>query len=128
MAAEPMPTATPAFTSFVRRCSLASSLSLSSAMSVLVRVESLALPLVVRSRRPGDRLRPAGLGGRRKKLHDLLVDRKVPREQRDSVPLVVDGDGRIVWVVGLAVAEDFRVTEPLQGVILLKARRLGGPG
>ena len=100
----------------------------SSAMSVLVRVESLALPLVVRSRRPGDRLRPAGLGGRRKKLQDLLVDRKVPREQRDSVPLVVDGDGRIVWVVGLAVAEDFRVTEPLQGVILLKARRLGGPG
>jgi tRNA(Ile)-lysidine synthase len=100
----------------------------SSAMSVLVRVEPLALPLTVRSRRRGDRLQPAGLGGRRKKLQDLLVDRKVPREQRDSVPLVVDGDGRIVWVVGLAVAEDFRVTEPLQGVILLKARRLGGPG
>jgi tRNA(Ile)-lysidine synthase len=97
-------------------------------MSVLVRVEPLALPLTVRSRRRGDRLQPAGLGGRRKKLQDLLVDRKVPREQRDSVPLVVDGDGRIVWVVGLAVAEDFRVTEPLQGVILLKARRLGGPG
>ena len=98
------------------------------ALSVLVRVEPLALPLRVRSRRRGDRLRPAGLGGRRKKLQDLLVDRKVPREQRDSVPLVVDGDGRIVWVVGLAVAEDFRVTDPLQGVILLKARRLGGPG
>lgn len=100
----------------------------SSALSVLVKGEHLALPLTVRTRRPGDRLRPSGLGGRRKKLQDLLVDRKVPREQRDSVPLVVDGDGRIVWVVGLAVAEDFRVTEPLQGVILLIARRLGGPG
>jgi tRNA(Ile)-lysidine synthase len=99
-----------------------------STMSVLVKLEPGAQPLTVRSRRRGDRLRPAGLGGRGKKLQDLLVDRKVPREQRDSVPLVVDGDGRIVWVVGLAVAEDFRVTEPLQGVILLKARRLGGPG
>jgi tRNA(Ile)-lysidine synthase len=98
-----------------------------SATSVLVKVEP-GVALTVRSRRRGDRLRPAGLGGRRKKLQDLLVDRKVPREQRDSVPLVVDGEGRIVWVVGLAVAEDFRVTEPLQGVILLKARRLGGPG
>ena len=76
----------------------------------------------------GDRVRPAGLHGRRKKLQDLLVDRKVPRETRDSLPLVVDGNDRIVWVVGQAVAEDFRVTAPSQGVILLKARRLGGLG
>jgi tRNA(Ile)-lysidine synthase len=93
-----------------------------------VQAGTLAGPLGVRSRRPGDWLRPAGLGGRRKKLQDLLVDRKIPRETRDVLPLVVDGQGRIVWVVGLAVAEDFRVTEPSQGVILLKARRLGGPG
>jgi len=66
--------------------------------------------------------------GHRKKLQDFLVDRKIPREIRDSLPLVVDGDDRIVWVVGESVAEDFRVTEPSQGVILLKARRLGGPG
>ena len=66
--------------------------------------------------------------GHGKKLQDFLVDRKVPRETRDSLPLVVDGDDRIVWVVGQSVAEDFRVTEPSQGVILLKARRLGGLG
>jgi tRNA(Ile)-lysidine synthase len=48
------------------------------------------------------------MGGRRKKVQDLFVDRKVPRELRDSVPLVVDAAGRIVWVVGEAVAEDFR--------------------
>ncbi len=98
------------------------------ALSVELQAGTLDEPLAVRSRRPGDWLRPAGLGGRRKKLQDLLVDRKIPRETRDFLPLVVDGQGRIVWVVGLAVAEDFRVTEPSQGVILLKARRLGGPG
>jgi tRNA(Ile)-lysidine synthase len=68
------------------------------------------------------------MGGRRKKLQDLFVDRKVPRDVRGSVPLVVDGDDRIVWVVGEPVAEDFRVTEPSQGVIFLTARRLGGLG
>jgi hypothetical protein len=47
---------------------------------------------------------------------------------RDSLPLVVDGADRIVWVVGESVDEDFRVTEPSRGVILLKARRLGGLG
>ena len=94
---------------------------------VAVAASPVALPLAIRSRRPGDRFRPLGMG-HAKKLQDFLVDRKIPREIRDSLPLVVDREDRIVWVVGESVAEDFRVTEPSQGVILLKARRLGGPG
>jgi tRNA(Ile)-lysidine synthase len=94
---------------------------------VAVRDDGLGPELVVRSRRPGDSLRPLGLGGR-KKVQDLLVDRKVARAERDRVPLVVDRNDRIVWVVGQTVAEDFRVTEPAASVILLKARRLGGLG
>jgi tRNA(Ile)-lysidine synthase len=97
-------------------------------LTVLLPLDRIALPLTVRSRRPGDRLRPAGMKGRWKKLQDLLVDRKIDRDLRDAVPVVVDRDDRILWVVGAAVAEDFRVTEPLQGVLLLKARRLGGLG
>ncbi len=97
-------------------------------LQAAVEVGAVRLPLTVRSRRPGDRLRPAGMGGRSKKLQDLLVDRKIERAARDLLPLVVDADDRIVWVVGEPLAEDFRVTGPSQGVILLKARRLGGPG
>jgi tRNA(Ile)-lysidine synthase len=97
-------------------------------LSTGVQADRLALPLRVRSRRPGDRFQPLGLGGREKKLQDFLVDRKVPKEQRDLLPLVVDSDDKIVWIVGYPVAEDFRVTEPSLGVILLKARRLGGQG
>src|SRR5205814_1080089 len=96
-------------------------------IEVAIAADPLALPLAIRSRRHGDRFRPLGMG-HRKKLQDFLVDRKIPRETRDSLPLVVDGEDRIVWVVGESVAEDFRVTEPSRGVILLKARRLGGPG
>jgi tRNA(Ile)-lysidine synthase len=94
---------------------------------VAIASDPLTLPLAIRSRRQGDRFRPLGLNTR-KKLQDFLVDRKIPREMRDSLPLVVDGKDRIVWVVGESVAEDFRVTEPARGVILLKARRLGGLG
>ena len=96
--------------------------------TVAVEATALRLPLWVRSRRPGDRFKPLGLGGAEKKLQDFLVDRKVAREQRDALPLVVDESDRIVWVVGQSVGEDFRVTEPSQGVILLKARQLGGAG
>jgi len=95
---------------------------------VIVAAAALRWPLAVRNRRPGDRFKPLGMGGRGRKLQDFLVDRKVTRFDRDRLPLVVDGDDRIVWVVGQSVAEDFRVSEPSQSVILLKAKRLGGVG
>jgi tRNA(Ile)-lysidine synthase len=98
-----------------------------SRLSVEIAAEAVRLPLAIRSRRAGDRFRPSGLG-HRKKLHDFLIDRKIPREMRDSLPLVVDGEDRIVWVVSESVAEDFRVTGASRGVILLKSRRLGGLG
>ncbi len=77
------------------------------------RHAALALPLEaggrlrVRNRRPGDRLRPLGAPGSRK-LKDLLIDRHVPREARERLPLLCLGD-RIAWVPGVTVDEDFRV-------------------
>jgi len=54
------------------------------------------------------------------------VNRKVARERRDGVPLVVDETDRIVWVVGHAIDEDFRVTDPAQAVLVLRLKLLGG--
>jgi tRNA(Ile)-lysidine synthase len=62
------------------------------------RLESEAPGLLVRTRRPGDRL-----AGRRKKVQDLFVDAKVPRSERDGWPLVVSGDD-VVSVPGIAEA------------------------
>jgi tRNA(Ile)-lysidine synthase len=89
----------------------------------VLQASALALPLSVRHRRPGDRFRPLGAPGRRK-LQDLLVDRKVPRSERDALPLVVDAADRIVWVVGVAIAEECRVTAPEAGVVILEVRNL----
>jgi tRNA(Ile)-lysidine synthase len=86
---------------------------------VVVEAGRLSRPLVVRSRRPGDAFRPLGLHGR-KKLQDFFVDAKIQRGIRDKVPLVVDAEGRIVWVAGLAVSEEFRVTDHTRAVVILK--------
>jgi tRNA(Ile)-lysidine synthase len=61
-------------------------------------LESETPGLVVRTRRPGDRL-----AGRRKKVQDLFVDAKVPRAERDSWPLVVSED-QVVVLPGIADA------------------------
>lgn len=50
---------------------------------------------VVRARRPGDRLQPAGMRGH-KKLQDYYVDRKVPRRERDAAPVIARG-GDVLW-------------------------------
>ena len=88
----------------------------------VVQADSVTLPLVVRSRRPGDRLRPLGAPGRRK-VQDVLVDRKVPRGERDRVPIIVDAAGRIVWVAGVVIADECRVTAPEAGVVILELKR-----
>ncbi len=87
----------------------------------VLQAEAVTLPLTVRSRRPGDRLRPLGSPGSRK-LQDLFVDRKVPGIARDRVPLVVDHSGRIVWVVGHAIADECRVTRPESGMVILELK------
>ena len=91
----------------------------------MVQLGRCAPPLTVRSRRPGDWFRPLGLGGK-KKLQDFFVDRKVARELRDSVPLVVDATDRIVWVAGHTIDDDFRVTDPAQPVLTLRLKLVGG--
>jgi tRNA(Ile)-lysidine synthetase-like protein len=87
-----------------------------------VQAGAVTWPFTVRNRRPGDRMRPLGAPGSRK-LQDVFVDRKVPRRDRDRVPLVVDAAGRIIWVAGLAIAHECRVTAPEAGVVVLELRR-----
>ncbi|HEU4324754.1 MAG TPA: tRNA lysidine(34) synthetase TilS [Roseiflexaceae bacterium] len=65
-----------------------------------------AQPLLVRRRRPGDRI---DLGGGSKRLQDLFVDARVPRALRDAWPVVVAGDA-VVWVAGLRAGARFRAS------------------
>jgi len=78
---------------------------------------AVTAPLEVRCWRDGDRMRPLGLGGSRS-LQDLFTDRKVPREQRHRLPVVVCGD-EIAWVPGVATAERFKVTADTRERVLL---------
>ena len=85
-----------------------------------VTVTALGAELTVRAWREGDRMRPAGVGGS-KSLQDLFTDRKVPRALRRTLP-VVETDGEIVWVAGVAVAERFAATEDDPDAVALSAR------
>ena len=58
-----------------------------------------------------------------KKLQDLLVDAKVPRGERDRVPVVADAEG-VVWVVGVREGARCRVTKQTRRCLRLEVRDL----
>jgi tRNA(Ile)-lysidine synthetase-like protein len=78
-------------------------------------------------RRPGLTMRPvAGLGTR--KLQDIFVDARVPREERDTWPLVFAGE-RLAWVPGVAVDADMVATpgQPALHVFVIPSPIRGKP-
>ncbi|WP_373894558.1 tRNA lysidine(34) synthetase TilS [Virgibacillus sp. CBA3643] len=62
--------------------------------------EEIALPLHIRTRLAGDRMRWKGLAGS-KKLKDIFIDAKVPKRDRATWPVLTDNNGVILWLIGL---------------------------
>jgi tRNA(Ile)-lysidine synthase len=70
-------------------------------------VSQLRWPLCLRAWQPGDRMSPrAGRGTR--KLSDLLIDAKIPRRERSTLPVLCDASGTILYVPGLRPSETGR--------------------
>lgn len=65
-------------------------------------VEVAKQKLLVRNRQAGDKVMPQGMKGS-KKLQDFFVDKKVPRFERDSWPVVVNAKNEILWLPKLMV-------------------------
>ena len=88
----------------------------------------LALPLAVRPLRAGDRIRPfrAGAGGSErggeKKVKEILIDRKVPRDDRWGRPVVCDAGGAILWIPGVLRSAHAPVTPETRVTALLRIR------
>jgi tRNA(Ile)-lysidine synthase len=72
-------------------------------------------PLVLRSRLPGDRFRPWGGAGSRK-VKEILIDLKIPREDRDKVALLLSR-GEIIWIAGVRRSDAAPVTEGTKRVL-----------
>lgn len=83
--------------------------------------QGIAPPLIIRTRRPGDRLRPLGMTGE-KKVKELLMEAKIPASERDRWPLVCDQRG-IVWVVGVRISEEHKVPDGAREVLKMEAQR-----
>jgi len=77
----------------------------------------LRFPLLVRTRREGDVYRPLGAPGK-KKMKEILRAKRIPLSDRDTLPVFCSG-GKIVWVPGLPVADDFKVSQDTKNIFAI---------
>ena len=81
-------------------------------------LDKIVLPLVVRSRRPGDRFVPLGLPAE-KKIGKFLTARHIPRHLRQRVLVVADRE-KIIWLWPLRISDLARVTPDTQRILQLR--------
>jgi len=81
----------------------------------------VSFPLHVRSRLPGDRFVPLGMD-ERVRLKDFLINESVPFFDRDDLPLLCDRE-RIIWVVGLRLSDEVKLTERTKRVLVMRMER-----
>ena len=79
--------------------------------------------LVARNFMRGDRIHPIGMRGTRK-VHDMFVDRKLPRARRSCFPMVMI-EGRIAWIPGLVRANCAIVTKATETILRVEASEIG---
>nr|MBC7244065.1 tRNA lysidine(34) synthetase TilS [Chloroflexota bacterium] len=80
--------------------------------------------LYLRPRRTGDRFWPQGLGDKPTTVHNFMINAKVPRAWRDSIPLLVSPH-QVLWVAGWRIDERAKVTEATTRVLALEFRKQG---
>ncbi len=85
----------------------------------LFDADELDIPLTVRFRLPGDAMRVLGLSGS-KKVKDIFIDDKVPPSSRNTIPLIADAAGRILWIPGIRRSDAALVRQGTKSVIAMK--------
>ncbi len=79
--------------------------------------DDIVLPLIVRTRKIGDKIMVKGLNGS-KKVKDIFIDKKIKSSERDSWPIVVDSMDKIVWIPGIKKSKFDRKNSDNYDIIL----------
>lgn len=73
-------------------------------------LDKIQWPLKLRFWKEGDYFYPIGMGERKQKLKKFFNNEKIPGYAKKDVPLLINGDGQILWVIGYRMDERFKIT------------------
>jgi len=88
------------------------------ANEAVIDFSKLTFPLVIRTWKSGDKVRPIGMQGH-KKVSDILIDTKLSIPQKEKVWILISAQ-EIVWINELVLSNDFKVTSSTQKVLRVR--------
>lgn len=74
--------------------------------------------IVIRYRKNGDKIIPLGLNGS-KKVKDIFIDMKIPKEKRDHIP-ILEFDGNIAWIIGVKLSDKYKIDSNTRKIIKIQ--------
>ncbi|WP_442597394.1 tRNA lysidine(34) synthetase TilS [Neobacillus sp. D3-1R] len=86
--------------------------------TMLLNPQNIVFPIIVRTRKKGDRIQPKGMSGT-KKIKDIFIEQKIPLSSRAEWPIITDGNGTILWIPELKKSKDEASEEALDHYLLL---------
>jgi len=88
-------------------------------VAVSVDAERLTYPLTLRSWQQGDAFTPLGMKGR-KKVSDYFISQKIPLHKKDEIPLLINGNGDVIWIGGHRLDDNYKVTANTKKVTIFE--------
>jgi len=83
--------------------------------AVFMDYNAIKYPLEIRNMRPGDRIQPIGMDGR-KKINEYFIDEKISEKRRSRIPLLVDRKS-VIWIMGMRLSNRVRLTDMTEKVV-----------
>lgn len=91
--------------------------------SIVIDLDKVTMPMCIRPRKAGDRFVVIGMG-KEKKLKEFFIDEKVPKYERDKIPIIADEE-KIIWVVGHRMNDRVRCDENTTRFLHISAEHTG---
>ncbi|WP_316816360.1 tRNA lysidine(34) synthetase TilS [Pedobacter nyackensis] len=88
-----------------------------------VDADKLIFPLILRSWQHGDKFKPIGMNSY-KKLSDFFIDEKVPLSEKNKIPVLINGNGELIWIAGWRQDNRYKLTENTRHVTIFELRNL----
>ena len=88
-------------------------------MAVSIDREMLVFPLTLRSWNEGDYFYPIGMKTR-KKVSDFFINQKVPLHKKNEIPLLINGNGDIIWIGGYRPDDRYKVNDKTKKVTIFE--------
>jgi tRNA(Ile)-lysidine synthase len=92
-------------------------------MAVSVDTDLLIYPLTLRAWRQGDHFYPLGMRGN-KKISDFFIGEKVPLHKKNEIPLLINGNGEVIWVGGYRPDERYKVSKETKKVTIFELLKI----